>query len=46
MIFEAEPQSAMAKVVGALLGPFMKRSLAKALFKDLDDIKRAAEATA
>lgn len=46
MEFGAAPQTFGAKVMGALFGVLMKGSMRKAIQKDLDDIKAAAEARA
>lgn len=46
MRFTGTPQTFGAKVMATLLGPMMKGSMRKAVQKDLDDIKAAAEARA
>lgn len=46
MELAAAPQTFGAKVMGSIFGPFMKGSMRKALLKDLEDIKAAAEAQA
>lgn len=43
MEFNAEPQTFGAKIMGVLLGSMMKNATKKALIKDLEDIKKAAE---
>jgi len=42
--FNAEPQSMVAKVLGAVLAPMMKGSMCKAIEGDLADCKAAVEA--
>lgn len=44
--FRAEPQTLGAKVAGAIFSPLMKGSMRKAIAKDLEDIRAAAEARA
>jgi hypothetical protein len=44
MEFTGQPQTFGAKIMGALMGSMMKNATKKALMKDLEDIKRAAEA--
>jgi uncharacterized membrane protein len=44
--FDAEPQNALTRVLGAVLAPFLRRALERALLKDLEDLKAAAEARA
>lgn len=44
MSFAGEAQTFAAKVMSGIFGPLMKGSTEKALRKDLDDIKAAAEA--
>ena len=44
MQFESTAESGMAKVMAILFGPLMKRTIAKALLKDLQDVKKAVEA--
>ena len=44
MTFEAKGISFLAKVFGGLMGPMMAKQCRKAFEKDLDDLKRAAEA--
>lgn len=46
MRFGAQPQTFGAKVMGALLLPLMKGSMTKAILKDLEDVKVAAESRA
>jgi carbon monoxide dehydrogenase subunit G len=46
MTFAGAPQTFAAKAMGFVLGPLMKGSMRKAIQKDLDDIKAAAEARA
>jgi hypothetical protein len=43
MEFRSEPQSFGARVASVVLGPVMKRAVRKALLRDLEDVKRAAE---
>ena len=43
MTFGAEPSGAVGKVVGAVLGGFMSRNVAKTMQQDLDDLADAAE---
>lgn len=45
MGFEATPQTFGAKIMGNLMGWMMKGATKKAIHKDLEDIKRAAEAS-
>lgn len=42
--FAGTPQTFMAKLMGGLMGWMMKGSMKKMLLKDLEDIKKAAEA--
>jgi carbon monoxide dehydrogenase subunit G len=44
MTFGGEATSSAARVMGALMSPFLKGSMSKALAKDLDDLAAAAEA--
>lgn len=44
MEFAATPMSLGARVMGSIFGAFMKGSMRKAILKDLEDIKAAAEA--
>ena len=44
MLFTAQPQSIAIKIISLLMGPFIKGAMAKALQKDLDDIKHFIEA--
>ena len=46
MEFAAAPQSLGAKLMAAIFGPLMKGSMRKAILKDLEDVKAAAEARA
>jgi carbon monoxide dehydrogenase subunit G len=46
MEFGAAPQTLGAKVMGAVFGALMKGNMRKAILKDLEDIKAAAEARA
>jgi carbon monoxide dehydrogenase subunit G len=43
MSFEAQPQTFMAKVMGVLMGGFMRKSVMKACHQDLLDIKAYVE---
>lgn len=43
MEFSGEPKTIVAKVMSALMMPFFKSALKKALQKDLEDIKRYVE---
>ena len=43
MDFTAEAQTLGAKILSAVLGSIIKRSVKKALLKDLEDLKAAAE---
>ncbi|MEN0019950.1 MAG: SRPBCC family protein [Planctomycetota bacterium] len=43
MEFNAKPEGLMARVLGAVLMPIMKKSVCKALDGDMDDLKRACE---
>lgn len=43
MTFQGTPQSFMAKVMAAVMGPVMRKSMIKMVDKDLADIKTAAE---
>ncbi|HEX7072382.1 MAG TPA: SRPBCC family protein [Rhodothermales bacterium] len=45
MRFEGSPESGMAKFLSVVFGWLMKRSVSKALLQDLNDLKRAAEAS-
>ena len=45
MSFAGEAQSLVAKLMSALMTPFMKGSMQKAIQKDLDDIKAFAQAS-
>lgn len=44
ILFTAQPQSIAIKIISLLMGPFIKGPMAKALQKDLDDIKHFIEA--
>lgn len=44
MEFRAEPQSFGARVASVVFGVVMRRSIRKALLRDLEDVKRVAEA--
>ena len=44
MDFGAEPRTFGARILGAVFGALMKGSMRKAILKDLEDIKAAAEA--
>lgn len=46
MEFHARPLSFVAKVMGAVMGPLMKRVCVKAIAQDLADIKAAVEGAA
>lgn len=45
LTFGGEPQTFMARVMGAIMAPLMSGSIKKMLLADMEDLKKVAEAT-